>query len=243
MPVWQLDQRLLFPDPSMADPDGLLAIGGDLSQERLVLAYRSGIFPWFTHDDEPFWFSPDPRCVLLFDALKISASMGSLMKKHAFRVTVDHDFQQVITQCASIPRKHDDDTWIDGHFMEAYTSLHHSGIAHSVEAWENDQLAGGLYGLTLGSCFFGESMFSRKSNASKYAFIHLVQHLQASGYSFIDCQIYNTHLASLGAKNITRDAYLHMLSDALKNQPQVKLQACVLDQGANLRINQLPAGS
>lgn len=224
MPVWQLDHRLLFPDPSMADPDGLLAIGGDLSVERLHLAYTSGIFPWFTLNNEPFWFSPDPRCVLPCTEIIISTSMRRLINKKAFRVTVDHDFSEVITGCSSIPRKHDDATWIDEHFIEAYTTLHHQGIAHSIEVWDHENIVGGLYGLTIGACFFGESMFSKVSNASKFGFIHLAQHLAASGYHFIDCQVYNKHLASLGARDIPRQTFLMQLAVALNHIPAHPLQ-------------------
>lgn len=236
MPVWQLDARLIFPDPSMADPDGLLAVGGDLSPERLQLAYRSGIFPWFTHAGEPFWFSPDPRCVLEFSDLRISKSMLQLFKKQAFRVTTDHNFAAVIENCAAIPRREDADTWIDGHFIEAYKTLHQLGIAHSVEVWEDEQLVGGLYGLSLGTCFFGESMFSKKSNASKYGFIRLMQHLHTSGYAFVDCQVYNTHLASLGAHDIPRTAYLNKLAAALQHTPEKPLGRDILDQGASRRM-------
>lgn len=190
MPVWQLDQRLIFPDPTMSDPDGLLAIGGDLSEKRLILAYSSGIFPWFVHDDEPFWFSPDPRCVLQFDALRISKSMQQLFKKKAFRVTVDFNFSAVIKGCASVPRKYDSDTWIDAQFIEAYENLHLNGHAHSVEVWEEDKIVGGLYGVAIGACFFGESMFSTVSNASKYGFIRFMQYLQHNGFAFCDCQVF-----------------------------------------------------
>lgn len=236
MPVWQLDERLIFPDPSMADPDGLLAIGGDLSADRLMLAYSSGIFPWFTHDDEPFWFSPDPRCVLEFQNLHITKSMQQLLKQHAFRVTIDHAFPAVIAACAAIPRKEDAHTWIDRHFIRAYRELHDRGIAHSVEVWDDDQLAGGLYGLSLGACFFGESMFSKKSNASKYGFIRLMQYLAALEYAFVDCQVYNPHLASLGAHNVLRESYLHMLKLGLQKQPKQQLSRQTLDQGASRRM-------
>lgn len=229
MPVWQLDHRLLFPDPSMADPDGLLAIGGDLSVERLHLAYTSGIFPWFILDREPFWFSPDPRCVLPCNEIRISTSMRRLLQKHAFSVTINHDFEGVITGCARIPRKHDHTTWIDQDFIQAYISLHEKGIAHAVEVWDKDELVGGLYGVAIGACFFGESMFSKVSNASKYGFIILVEHLQKSGYHFVDCQVYNNHLASLGARDISRETFLQMLAEALNCIPENPLQKMQLD--------------
>lgn len=237
MPVWQLDHRLLFPDPSMADPDGLLAIGGDMSAERLLLAYSSGIFPWFTQDDEPFWFSPNPRCVLPCNEIKISTSMRRLLNKQAFSVTINHDFQSVITACASIPRKYDSDTWIDAHFIAAYSDLHQKGIAHSVEVWDKEELVGGLYGLTIGACFFGESMFSKVNNASKYGFIRLTQLLEQSGYTFIDCQVHNNHLASLGAKNVHREVFLRMLADALEIEPKTPLHKMVVDAASTKAQN------
>lgn len=219
MPVWQLDKRLIFPDPTMADPDGLLAIGGDLSEERLILAYSSGIFPWFMHDNEPFWFSPDPRCILRFEKLRISKSMQQLFKKEQFQVTVDADFNAVIRACASIPRKHETDTWIDENFIAAFQHMHDKGVAHSVEVWQNDALVGGLYGMAIGACFFGESMFSRVSNASKYGFIRFMQYLHEAGFAFCDCQVFNPHLASLGAENISRKLFLQMLEQGLQQDP------------------------
>jgi len=233
MPVWQLDEHVIFPAPEMADPDGLLAIGGDMRPERLLLAYRSGIFPWFRMDNEPFWFSPDPRCVLTFDALKISGSMKQLLKRNKFRVTVDEEFQTVIQACAATPRKYDSDTWIDDIFVAAYCALFDQGIAHSIEVWEEDKLAGGLYGLSIGGCFFGESMFSHVSNSSKYGFIRLAEWLQAHNYAFIDCQVYNDHLGSLGAVEIDREEFLIMLKQGLTKQPDVALGRMVLDQGAS----------
>ncbi len=219
MPIWQLDERIIFPAPQFAEPDGLLAIGGDFSIERLLLAYRSGIFPWFNYDDECYWFSPDPRCILMPNEIIISKSMQQLFKKNIFTIKVNTNFEGVIKGCATIKRKTDSETWIDHQFIEAYTQLHRMGIAHAIEVYAENELVGGLYGLSIGACFFGESMFSAKSNASKYAFIFLAQKMMELKYHFIDCQVYNEHLASMGAKNISRNQYLEMLALALKAKP------------------------
>lgn len=215
MPIWQLDHRNIFPDPFEADPDGLLAIGGDMKPDRLILAYRSGIFPWFSLGHEPYWFAPDPRCVLDFSELHVSSSMKQLFRKKTFTVSVDKDFAAVIDACASIPRKHDESTWIDGMFREAYCHLHELGHAHSVEVWQDEKLVGGLYGVIQGGVFFGESMFSRVSNASKYGFIAFMRHLESLGFAFVDCQIHNDHLASLGAKDVSRHIYMEKLAFGL----------------------------
>ena len=215
MPVWQLDERLIFPNPADAEPDGLLAIGGDLSIERLLLAYASGIFPWFILDQEVYWFSPDPRCVLFPDALKISKSMQQVLRKNIFRCSADVDFRAVITSCAAVPRREDAGTWIDQHFIDAYCAMHDAGYAHSIEVYAGDFLCGGLYGLRLGNFFFGESMFSTQANASKYALIKLVEFLLRNNITCIDCQVYNDHLGSMGAVNIPRNTYLQMLQKAM----------------------------
>ncbi len=214
MPVWQLDERLIFPDPEFGQEDGLLAIGGDLSKERLLLAYSCGIFPWFIYEDNVYWFSPNPRCVLFPDELKFSKSMQQLFKKKKFQITIDKQFKKVIKNCASVKRKTGYETWIDQKFINAYIHLFNSGHAHSIEVWENKKLVGGLYGVNLGNCFFGESMFSVVSNASKYAFIFLAQHFN---FHIIDCQVYNEHLASLGATNISRDKFLLALEKGLND--------------------------
>ncbi len=218
MPVWQLDERIIFPDATLAEPDGLLAIGGDLSPERLILAYSSGIFPWFIQEGEIFWFSPDPRCILFPDDLKISKSMQQLFRKQRFEIRFDHDFENVIRHCATTKRKGDADTWIDEDFISAFTAMHKLGIAHSIGAYENNELVGGLYGMSMGSCFFGESMFSKVSNASKYAFITLVKWLRENNFTLIDCQLYNDHLGSLGAINIPRKDFLIKLNSALQKE-------------------------
>lgn len=214
MPLYALDNRLWFPATSQALPDGLLAVGGDLSTDRLLLAYRKGIFPWFD-GDTPLWWSPDPRFVLFPDKLNISSSMKSLLKKGRFRFTTNLAFTQVITACKTIDRPGQDGTWISPAMVEAYTRLHKMGIAHSAEAWHGETLVGGLYGIRLGKMFFGESMFSRESNASKFAFIRYVQLLHLEGVRLIDCQVYTQHLESLGAEMIPRSQFEQLLAEAL----------------------------
>ena len=216
MPVWELDERLLCPDPEDAEPDGMLAIGGDLSVERLILAYSSGIFPWFNLDNETYWFSPDPRCVLYPAQVYISRSMIQVLKKQQFTVRIDYDFEAVMRNCSGAKRRDDADTWIDEHFMQAYIELHKAGIAHSFETYENNMLVGGLYGVSLGGCFFGESMFSHAANASKFALITLAKLLEKNNFDMIDCQVYNEHLASMGAQNIERAVFLKELNVGLR---------------------------
>lgn len=210
-----LDDKLWFPPPEAALEDGLLAIGGDLSTERLLLAYRNGIFPWFD-DEVPLWWCPDPRFVLYPAELKVSKSMKQLLKKETFRFTTNTAFEQVINHCRQTPRKGQDGTWITEEVRRAYTELHRMGYAHSAEAWQEGTLVGGLYGIRMGKAFFGESMFSHANNASKYAFIKYVHQLQSEGVRLIDCQVYTAHLESLGAKMIDRSLFLqqvHMLTD------------------------------
>jgi leucyl/phenylalanyl-tRNA--protein transferase len=192
--------------------DGLLAIGGDLSEARLLLAYKKGIFPWYD-GDVPLWWCPDPRFVLFPNELKISKSMQQLLKRDAFTFTVDKAFKEVITACKNVVRQDQDGTWINNEVIDAYTALHKKGFAHSAEAWQDGQLVGGLYGIRLGKVFFGESMFSKQSNASKYAFIHYVEQLKNEGVVLIDCQVYTAHLESLGARMIDRIAFLKILSE------------------------------
>ncbi|MBC9930445.1 leucyl/phenylalanyl-tRNA--protein transferase [Chitinophaga qingshengii] len=209
MPVFRLNKRLLFPPVHLAEPDGLLAVGGDLSVERLLLAYRSGIFPWF--DERPIlWWSPDPRFVLFPADLKVSASMKQVLRRNQFRITYNADFPAVIARCSNITRAGQDSTWITDEMQAAYIRLHQAGYAMSVESWLNDQLVGGLYGIKIGSCFFGESMFSDVSNASKAAFITFVQ-AYAAELTLIDCQVETEHLASLGAGFISRDTFLELI--------------------------------
>jgi leucyl/phenylalanyl-tRNA--protein transferase len=205
-----LDDKLWFPNPNEAMEDGLLAIGGDLSPQRLLLAYRSGIFPWY-NDDIPLWWHPDPRFVLFPQELLISKSMRQVIAKNAFEFRVNSSFKEVITNCKNIDRKEQDGTWINNDVIDAYTKLHNLGFAHSAEAWQDDKLVGGLYGIKLGNIFFGESMFSHKSNASKFAFIKYAEELVNEGIVLIDCQVYTEHLESLGAKMISREGFMMML--------------------------------
>lgn len=205
-----LSDDLWFPPVEDALPDGLLAVGGDLSIERLLLAYRSGIFPWYD-DDMPLWWSPDPRFVLFPEKLKVSKSMKQLLRKEAFIFTTNKAFEQVIRNCQQAPRPGQDGTWINEDIIAAYTELHRMGFAHSAEVWRDDELVGGLYGIRMGHMFFGESMFSKQSNASKYAFIKYIQQLQAEGVQLVDCQVYTEHLESLGAEMIPRSAFMHLL--------------------------------
>ncbi|MCD6010936.1 MAG: leucyl/phenylalanyl-tRNA--protein transferase [Flavipsychrobacter sp.] len=203
-----LDDEVWFPPVSEALPDGLLAIGGDLRPERLLLAYRNGIFPWYNDDEPPLWWSPDPRFVLFPDELKVSKSMLQVIRKGEFEFKVDTDFEAVINNCRLLKRKDMDGTWISDDVEDAYTELHKLGYAHSAEAWKEGKLVGGLYGILLGKVFFGESMFSLTANASKFAFIKWVQELKARGIVLIDCQVYTEHLESLGARMIPREQFI-----------------------------------
>lgn len=199
------DDRIVFPNPELADPDGLLAIGGDLRAERLILAYQNGIFPWFSEGDPICWYAPIERCVIFPECLMISKSMAKLIKGNAFKVTYDLVFSEVIENCAKISRKDQNGTWITSEMQRAYLKLHELGYAHSVEVWQGDQLVGGLYGVQNNQVFCGESMFSKVSNASKYALIWLCKH---KNFKMIDCQLPNDHLMSLGAEMISKDEYL-----------------------------------
>ena len=205
--LFALDAGLIFPPVHLAEPDGLLAIGGDLSSERLLLAYRSGIFPWY-EGDRILWWSPDPRFVLYPEELVVSKSMKSLLKKNAFRFTVNNAFPEVIRHCKTVRRPGQDSTWITEEVEKAYMGLFNMGVAYSAEVWEGERLVGGLYGLKMGGIFFGESMFSLVSNASKYAFISFVEQLNKTGVELIDCQVYTDHLKSLGARMIDREIFI-----------------------------------
>jgi leucyl/phenylalanyl-tRNA--protein transferase len=206
--VFSLTKELIFPPVHLSDDDGLLAVGGDLSTERLLLAYRSGIFPWY---NEPpiLWWSPDPRFVLFPAELKVSASMRQILKKQVFRITFNQNFAAVIRSCRRTPRKDQDGTWITNAIERAYIQLHEQGYAHSVECWLEDKLVGGLYGIRLGNCFFGESMFAHVSNASKAAFITFVQ--SDTELTLVDCQVHTEHLATLGARFINREEFLELI--------------------------------
>ncbi|HEY4335134.1 MAG TPA: leucyl/phenylalanyl-tRNA--protein transferase, partial [Puia sp.] len=203
MSLFILNNELLFPPVHLSEPDGLLAIGGDLSPERLLLAYRHGIFPWY-EGQHILWWCPDPRFVLFPEQLRESKSMKQLHKRKAFDFRIDTDFRQVIANCKSIARRGQESTWITDEVRNAYIRMHELGHAHSAEAWLDGQLVGGLYGIRMGKVFFGESMFSTVSNASKYAFIQFVHQLRAEGVELIDCQVYTEHLESLGAGMIDR---------------------------------------
>lgn len=204
-----------FPEVTEADEDGLLAIGGDLSPERLLHSYRSGIFPWYSVEGIPFWYAPDPRFVLFPEELKISKSMQQVLRRGEFTFAINRSFEAVIRQCAGIVRKGADETWISHDFIAAYTRLHREGHALSAEAWQEGRLVGGLYGVLLPGIFCGESMFAEVSNASKFAFISLVQRLQTQGVQLIDCQVHTPHLESLGARNISRQQYMALLGSTL----------------------------
>jgi len=211
MPLFALGKELVFPPVHLSEPDGLLAMGGDLSTERLLLAYRNGIFPWFD-GDTPLWWCPDPRFVLFPQELKVSKSMKQVINRQVFRFTVNNAFEDVIENCKTTPRKDQPGTWITGEVKTAYVKLHRAGYAHSAETWLNNELVGGCYGVRMGNVFFGESMFSKTANASKYAFINYVHRLQQENVRLIDCQVYTAHLESLGARMIPREKFIEMLN-------------------------------
>jgi leucyl/phenylalanyl-tRNA--protein transferase len=206
------DTSYAFPDVSLAlaEPDGLLAVGGDLSPGRLVSAYRQGIFPWYNHDQPILWWSPDPRAVLFLNNLKISRSLKKSLRRRRFTVTFDQDFSAVIKACSKT-RADGAGTWITNEMYTAYNHMHTLGLAHSVECWQDHHLVGGLYGIALGKVFFGESMFSQQTDASKVALVHLCQYLDRHGFQFIDCQVSSDHLMSLGAEAISRNTFIDYL--------------------------------
>ena len=214
-PVWLNpdDNHYQFPNPNNAliEPDGLLAVGGDLSPERIINAYINGIFPWYSDGQPILWWSPNPRAVLFPENLHVSRSLKKIIRKQVFTTTMDQAFEQVIKSCAKTPRKEQDGTWITNDMQQAYIKLHELGIAHSSECWLGDKLVGGLYGIAIGKVFFGESMFSHQSNASKIAFIHLLDELVNSNYALIDCQVTTKHLLSLGAEEIPREQFLKLI--------------------------------
>src|SRR5271157_2243301 len=215
MPVFGLTDDLIFPPPELADKDGLLCVGGDLSEARLLLAYSLGIFPWYSEPYPILWWSPDPRLVLFPRELKVSRSLGQVLKKNIYKITMDAAFPDVIKNCAVSRRKEDEGTWITTEMADAYIRLHRSGFAHSVESWHDGELAGGLYGVALGSAFFGESMFAKKNNASKAAFATLVQQLIKWNFTLIDCQVTTGHLINFGAREIPRSEFMQRLKQAL----------------------------
>lgn len=215
MAVYQLSDDLVFPDPRRANPDGLLAIGGDLSVPRLLLAYRLGIFPWYEDGYPILWWSPPRRCLVDPTAFHVSRSLNRLLRQGRFTVTFDQAFSEVMRACAETRIAEGKGTWITEDMIDAYVILHETGFAHSTEAWYEGQLAGGIYGVSLGSAFFGESMFKRVTNASKIAFASLAQRLSDWHFTMIDCQITNPHLQSLGSYEISRAEFLRRLAHAL----------------------------
>lgn len=215
MTIYRLNKELIFPHPSLAEKEGLLAVGGDLSPERLLLAYCNGIFPWFSEDQPILWWSPDPRFILFPENIIISHSMKKVLKKQTFNITYDKCFREVITNCGKL-RENKEGTWITQSMIEAYCRLNCLGYAHSAEAWYDGRLVGGLYGVVIGKCFFGESMFSIMSNASKAAFITLTQKLIEKNFLLIDCQVYTKHLESLGAVYVPREEFLQLLKKGVQ---------------------------
>jgi leucyl/phenylalanyl-tRNA--protein transferase len=215
MPLYALDENIWFPPVSEALEDGLLAMGGDVSVERLILAYRQGIFPWYD-GDTPLWWSPDPRFVLFPEEVKISKSMSVLIRKKSYRFSINTAFAEVIRNCKQLQRKDQDGTWITDELEISLNHLYELGYAHSAEAWEGNDLVGGLYGIRMGKLFFGESMFSKQSNASKFAFIQYVKQLQVEKVQLIDCQVFTPHLESLGARMIPRNEFIGFLKTLLK---------------------------
>ena len=220
MPVFRLSDRLIFPPVHLSTPEGLLAVGGDLSVERLLLAYQSGIFPWYSKSEPLLWWSPDPRLVLFPDELVISRSLHKTLRQKRYDISVDKDFHHIITACSSIQRKKQKGTWITEEMVDAYMKLYRLGYAHSVETWWQGQIVGGLYGVSLGRCFFGESMFSTRSDASKVALVYLSRFLSEKGFGFIDCQVPSDHLCRMGARSIPRDEFISRLSQNI-NSPSV----------------------
>jgi leucyl/phenylalanyl-tRNA--protein transferase len=216
MPVYQLTNALLFPDPARANPRGLLAVGGDLSAERLLLAYQLGIFPWYGPGEPILWWSPAKRCIMEPTRFHASRSLQRIVRQERFTVTFDEAFPRVIRACAETRIAQGEGTWITPEMVDAYCALHEAGFAHSAEAWCEGQLVGGIYGVSLGRAFFGESMFARVSNGSKIAFYSLAQRLTEWGFSLVDCQITNPHLVRLGAYEITRKEFLRRLNTALQ---------------------------
>jgi leucyl/phenylalanyl-tRNA---protein transferase len=216
VPVFRLDDRLVFPPAELADANGLLAVGGDLRPERLLLAYSRGIFPWYGEGLPILWHSPDPRFVLTASELQVSRSLRKAIRKQPYRIRYDTAFREVITACRDVPRPGQEGTWITDEMVEAYCVLHRLGFAHSAEAWDGDQLVGGLYGVSLGGAYFGESMFASAPDASKIAFVHLIESLRDRDIELIDCQVYTDHLARFGATDWPRQRFLDALAVAME---------------------------
>ncbi|HOE65233.1 MAG TPA: leucyl/phenylalanyl-tRNA--protein transferase [Candidatus Hydrogenedentes bacterium] len=217
MPVFRLTSEMRFPPPHMADPEGILAIGGDLSVPRLLLAYRLGIFPWYSEGDPILWWSPDPRMLLFPEEFIVSRSLRRVIRSRRYEVRMDTAFDRVIEACATARGPGRESTWITPEMMAAYRHMHQAGYAHSIETWEAGRLVGGLYGISLGSCFFGESMFHHAADASKVALAALVETVTSWRFSFIDCQVANAHLASLGAREVPRTTFLKLLAQGVQH--------------------------
>lgn len=217
MPVYRLTRELVFPRPHEAEPNGLLAVGGDLGSARLLLAYSMGIFPWYSEGQPILWWSPDPRCVLDLDDFHVSRRLRRVLNQGRFRVTFDEDFRAVIRACASVGRPGQEGTWITPEMEQAYVRLHEAGLAHSVECRLGGELAGGIYGIALGRGFFGESMFHRERDASKVALARLVERLAGWGFHFIDAQVTTSHMLSLGAREVPRTVFMESLEAALRH--------------------------
>lgn len=214
MPIYQLPDEIIFPNPELAEEDGLLAVGGDLSFERLLLAYCNGIFPWYSDGDPILWWCPKPRFIIKPNEVKISKSMKRVFNSSKFKVTFDNDFEGVIRNCKEL-RENKEGTWINNDMMEAYINLFKKGFASSVEVYRDEKLVGGLYGVKIGKCFFGESMFSIETNASKVALISICKRLEEEGYIFLDCQMHTNHLESMGGKFVSWEDFKLMLEDGI----------------------------
>lgn len=217
MPIYRLIDKPIFPPPELAEPDGLLAVGGDLTPERLLEAYRMGIFPWYSENDPILWWSPSPRLILEPNSIHISKSLRKVIRRHRFEVRIDTAFADVVKNCAVVTRKEGKGTWISSDIRKAYKRLFGLGFAHSFETWRDGKLVGGLYGISLGKCFFGESMFAKESNASKIALVALSNILEDWGFDLIDCQVTTPHLMSMGAFEIDRNEFLHRLRLGLQS--------------------------
>ena len=224
MPVFQLTEKIIFPPPKLAEENGLLAVGGDLSIERLLLAYSKGIFPWYSANDPILWWCPSPRLVIFPDEFKVPKRLARFIKQQKYTVTMDQAFLQVIIACANAADRQDKGTWIDDEMIKAYTHLHEMGYAHSVECWLDEDLIGGLYGLALGKIFFGESMFSRQSNASKVALAFLVEQLLKRNFELIDCQLKTEHLMQFGGREIPGNEFQNYLANSINITTKGKWQ-------------------
>lgn len=237
MPLFRLSRKLDFPPAWLARSDGLLCIGGDLSYKRLLLAYENGIFPWFSHDEPILWWSPDPRLVLFPEHIHIAKSLKKKIKKATYQITIDNAFDQVIISCAAPRSTGQDGTWLVEEMIDAYIDLHRRGYAHSIETWKNGKLVGGLYGVSLGKSFFGESMFSLEPDTSKLALVALAVFLRYHNFDLIDCQVTTSHLLSMGATEISRNKFLDIIQHSVKEKetgglwcPDIALDHCLLKE-------------